>query len=462
MDQPTILAVLPRGEAIRNFVYSGSLDSLRPDHHLAVASVRPSADIWRLVEVVSDEAVELEAIREHPRVAQARALLDHAHTRYVWSEVHRFRATRRDHEAAERGTRIRTVGLRGFARIFGNRHGVQALSRLERSISARYPVAPTEASSLAARADVVFNGSHIHAPGATPVVAAGRAAGATTVAFLFSWDNLTSQGRLLDIYDRYLVWNESIRDDLLRIYPDIDPAHVHVTGTPQFDGHFDQRNHLSRDEWARSVGVDPARPVVLYSTGMPWLTPGEPHLVEQLADALAAMVDLGPPQLLVRVYAKDTTDQFDDLRRRRRDIVFAPPSWEPNFLTPLPIDSVMWASTLLHVAAGVNIASTVSLELAMFDKPVLNIAYTPPGVPRAHADFSRYYRFDHYRPVVAAGAVTLVHDAGDLASKTRDAIEHPDRQAVERRSLLEQFFGDRLDGGGGRRVAEALRHIAAK
>ncbi len=462
MDRPTTLAVLPRGEAIRNFVYTGCLASLRPEHHVTVASVHPSDEIWNVVTSAADDAVVLEPATEHPRVSQIRALLDHAHSRYVWSEVHRFRAERRDFEAKERGTRVRGAGLSAFARVTGSRSGVQLLSRVERSVSNRYPAPTSTASRAAESADIVFNGSHIHAPAATPVVASGRRSGATTVAFLFSWDNLTSQGRLLDIYDHFLVWNESIRDDLLRIYPHFDPARVHVTGTPQFDGHFDPRNHMSRQGWADLVGVDATRPVVLYSTGMPWLTPGEPYIVEQIADALATMSDLGSPQLLVRVYAKDTTDQFDDLRLRRRDIAFVPPSWEPNYLTPLPADSALWASTLLHVDAGINIASTVSLELAMFDKPILNIAYTPPGIPPAHADFSRYYRFDHYRPVVASGAVTLVDNASMLSTTIREAIEHPDRQAGVRKALLDQFFGHRLDGEGGLRVAAALRRIAGE
>ncbi len=160
--------------------------------------------------------------------------------------------------------------------------------------------------------------------------------------------------------------------------------------------------------WAKwFLSTDPARPIVLYATGMPNHMPGEDQLVEGIADLLGEMKSSGPPQLLVRVYAKDRSGRFEPLKRRRPDILFPAVPWEVNWLTPLPADLPFWTNTLRHSALGINVASTVSLELCMFDKPVINVGYNPPSVPEGELSYARYYRFDHYAPVVASGAVRL-------------------------------------------------------
>ena len=109
------------------------------------------------------------------------------------------------------------------------------------------------------------------------------------------------------------------------------------------------------------------------------------------------MKDAGSPQLLVRVYPKDRTGRFDDIKRRYPDVLFPKVAWEPNWLTPMPDDTCMLTNTLRHAAVGINVASTVSLELCMFRKPVINVAYNPPGID--------IYPFDYRRSTIS---ITIV------------------------------------------------------
>lgn len=457
---PTVVAVLPRGEAIRNFVYSRALEQLAPEVAVSVASVEPSPEIAHLLRCSFQGYTAIGPVEEDRRVRLARSLLDQAHGRHLWSEAARERWRRRGLEAETALARARRLTWRGAARTFASDRGLATLSRAERALSRRFPpAADPEALAAVQGADLVFNGSHIHSALATPYVGAARWSGVTTSTFLFSWDNLTSQGRILDMYDHFLAWNHDISADLLRIYPGISPDRVHVTGTPQFDFHFHPENCWERDRWAEVVGVDPARPVVLYTTGMPNHMPGEEEIVELVADQLAAMADLGAPQLLVRVYAKDRTGRFDALRARRPDIAFSPVPWLAEWLTPLPADSALWTSTLAHVACGVNVASTVSLELCMFDTPVVNVAFNPRSVPTAQIDYRRYYRFDHYAPVVASGAISLAETADALQHQVRTALSSPGTGQTGRARILEQMFGATLDGQSARRVAAVLRDL---
>src|SRR5205085_6898995 len=128
--------------------------------------------------------------------------------------------------------------------------GLGLLSRTERA-SSRWFNTNDEYVRLfsEAKPSLVFNGSHVHSRVALQAVQAAQWLGIPTATFIFSWDNLTSQGRIMLPYDYYLVWNNSIKNHLLDIYDSIRPEQVFVTGTPQFDSHFDKESYWSREEF---------------------------------------------------------------------------------------------------------------------------------------------------------------------------------------------------------------------
>ncbi len=103
-----------------------------------------------------------------------------------------------------------------------------------------------------------------------------------------------------------------------------------------------------------------------------------------------------------------------------------------------------------------NVASTVSLELCMFDRPVINIGFNPPGVPSHPVSFADYYSFDHYQGVVASGAVSVVGSIEDLVHEVRVSLRNPEARSLERRNLIEKMFGETLDGRSGERIRSAL------
>src|SRR3712207_4086295 len=175
---------------------------------------------------------------------------------------------------------------------------------------------------------------------------------------------------------------------------------------------------------------------------------------------LRGMGDLGAPQLLVRVYPKDLTGRFEELKRRCPDILFPRVPWEAAWLTPKPEDSYLLTNTLRHADAGINVASTVSLELCMFDKPVINVGYNPPGIDIGPIDYSRYYEFDHYRPIVESGAITVARSEDEMRAALRRALTAPQADGHARRALIRGMFGTALDGYAGLRVADRLVKLA--
>jgi hypothetical protein len=99
----------------------------------------------------------------------------------------------------------------------------------------------------------------------------------------------------------------------------------------------------------------------------------------------------------------------------------------------------------------------------MFDKPVINVAYLPAGVRLRpdEFDYTNYYAFEHYRPVVESGALTLARNEAEMPRLLRGALAARHERREERRDFIRGMFGDKLrDGRSAERVARTLLALA--
>ncbi len=461
--QRTVCAIVPRGEVLRNFEYSGVFEQIRSKAGLSLLSITTGSAIDK---DLANKYGRLLDLNEHPErwlVRYQREVLDVAHGKWLWSRAAQERWRLRDIEAVTLKQKLSRASKKALGLPLANPAGLRALSKAER-ISSKYLKKTDEYTQLFNRLkpSLVFNGSHIHSRNAIQAVQSAQWLGIPTATFIFSWDNLTSQGRITLPYDYFLVWNDELKGQLLEMYEWIKPENVFVTGTPQFDFHFRPEFYCTREEFCGSVGADPARPIVFYATGMANHMPGEPQIVEEIADMLNEYPEAERPQLLVRVYPKDQTGRFDELKARRTDILFPEVAWEAAWLTPKLEDSYALVNTLRHCAVGINVASTISLELCMFDKPVINVGYNPPSVPATELSFAEYYEYDHYKPVVDSGAVRVARSAREMNDLISQALIDPARASENRRKLIGNMFGATLDGSSAHRVADVLLDLAQR
>lgn len=311
---------------------------------------------------------------------------------------------------------------------------------------------------------LVFNGSHIHGRAGELPARVAHQMGIPTAGFIFSWDNLTSRSRIMVPYHNYLVWHQQMCDQLLLIYPRISPDRVFITGTPQFDFHFKPEFWLTREELCQRIGIDPARPFILYTTGITHHFPEEHRTVKLVIDLLQQMEIEPKPQLVVRTYVKGTSTEMKALAAQNiPDVVFPKVQWDDKWYMPAYEDLAIYTSLLRHAALGINAASTVSLELLMHDKPVINLDFDPPGsnLPPCLA-YHRHIMFDHYRPVAESGAVMVARSEEEMAAMLRRALSEPDEDAAAQKAFAQQMFGDMLDGRSGQRVAEKLLALAQR
>ncbi len=462
-EKPHVVIVAGRGEVLRNFLFSDTLPRLAEEARVTVLSVVDGEEYVGRFRHHTEEIIRLEEYPQPRTAAYLRTLVQNAHDRWQWSAVARNNWELRDRRAAANGGMWQRRLVKASARALAWRPALRALTALERQLAYRLrPTRRFDELFARIRPDLVFNGSQIHGMAAELPMRVAYRMGIPTAVFVFSWDNLTSQSRIMVPYGDYLVWHDGMRRELLELYPEVGADRVYAAGTPQFDYHFKPELQLGREELCRRIGVDPARPFVLYTTGIANHFFEEHHHVETVARLLGELQLPARPQLVVRTYAKGTSPEMRALAERGLpETVFPPVAWDERFQTPRYEDLAVYSSLLRHAALGINAASTVSLELMAFDKPVINLDFDPPGTDLPWClGFGRHIRFDHYRPVALSGAVMIARSVDDMKHMLRRGLSEPGADSDARRRFLADTFGDLLDGNAGRRIAERLLAIA--
>ncbi len=348
----------------------------------------------------------------------------------------------------------------------GRRGKAAARRRAFAELLRRHPVADAYRRRLEAwRASLVVAFS-LEGPREMALVEAANAAGIPTAVMIRSRDNLAAKIQHLPDAAAYLVWSDLTRSILLRLYPEVPEERVHVSGSPQFDRHLDPAFRLPREAYFRRVGLDPDRPLVVYTCATPALIPHEIDIVQGLADQVAdGRIRRGNQraQLLVRGHPRGFGSSYQLLREARSDVaVFPQPGPSPyhsaehesQVVKLILEDEPVHLATLAYQDVQLNVSGTMSVDSAILDRPIVNVYYDPPGVP-AGLSVRRFYDRSDYRPIVSSGGVRLAHSAEECVELVNRYLDEPALDAEGRRWIRETDCGP-LDGRAGERIAGVL------
>ena len=456
------LLLIPDGVSLRNFVLGDTAERLAREGEVVVWAAPPLP-----APVVGPDAPwsawgPLPPFYDRPLEAILRRTLEYAHLRWLNTAGARFNLAQPIPGGA-RQRLLRRVARAG-SRAFPGERGVATLAAAHTGVAHRRSEVEAVAARLAElRPDVVFC-AHQRQLSVLPVVLAARAAGIPTATFIFSWDNLTTKARVVAPFDHYLVWSELMATELRRFYPDVTADRVHVVGSPQFDPYAVAGLTASRAELCAELGLDPTRPIICFTGGDAGTCPDDPFHLGQLLTAVSSGAVAGSPQVVLRRAPVDPGDRYAPIRRSHPELVEAEPRWrhEPGagWSDAYPtMEDVRVLTSLTAVAdVNVNMASTMSIDFALRDTPVVNLGWDhDPEAGRADA----YYTFEHYRPVVELGAVRVARDVNELAAQLSAYLGDPSLDSTGRQALCDLELGAEV-GASSAAVVDALTSVSRR
>lgn len=336
-------------------------------------------------------------------------------------------------------------------------------SRLEQMLL-DYPRSPEAQLRLSAlRPDVLLTtGTFRYEEPA--IYAEARKLGIPSLAFITSWDNVSTKNRMVFKYDGYLVWSERMRQELHEFFPYTKSAPMYVVGAPQFDVFFQPRFYQSREEFCAEQGLRPDLPIILYALGSPNFLK-EHHGALFLAERLLRG-DLGDAQMLVRPHPLHDNGREAQMLSNFGERIVVQRTGQTGTAVPARSQDEKqikeWINTFRHADVVINLSSTVAIDAAIYDKPVVNLDYDPqPSQADQQLIKDINHRWTHFKPIAESGGVWLTKNPAETLEAVQTYLKHPELHR-ERRRWMAEFVCGYLDGRCGERMAESLLEFTAR
>ena len=278
-------------------------------------------------------------------------------------------------------------------------------------------------------------------------------------ASILSFDNITTRGWWAVRFDRYMVWNRYNAAELRRSYPEIPDADIEIVGAPQFDFYWNGAFCWTEAEWRRELSLPPDRPVILFAGGYYFCAPHEPRFLQQIDDAIESGEIPHNPVILFRNHPIDPIERWLPVLQRAKNIVYDDPFPKGRIRghSNMPVRDIQkLASCLFHSAVHINIASTMAVDGAIFDRPQIAPAYDDTPEAKYERTSKELYLQEHYLPITKSGGLEVVYSRGGLIEAVRSALEQPHRLAEGRKRLVREIC-TYDDGRATERVARSVR-----
>lgn len=462
MRAPTVLLNNYHGLAIRNFGHTRFPQAVAQHGRLVVLSDSDGPEC----EQVDFGAERLEMPLHHETAFESLLLFLRKDTffRHHRVETHLLKEARLQRRPVQRipSLLLRTLpGLTKFRvldRIYGRRmRALPATRRLARKLEAHRP-------------GVFLDILHNNTSGSV-LRAAADLAGIRTCGFIQSWDKLTTKYPIHGEYDRYLVWSEAMKTELLRLYPWVRPEQVVPTGSPQFDYYYNPDYLLTRSELCHRLSLDPHRPILTYTTVSVGYSSGEERVLELLIQALLRLRGRAMPNVVIRPRPNPLTPNQDRFRSLER---LAPgrvrvmnAGWSirnsydgvNSWGIPDEEDMVRYTSLMRHTDVGLAISSTTVLEWLLCDRPVVNICFNPDE-PAEPDPASRWMvGFTHYRAIREGPGVAFTEGLMPALRAITRYLDNPSLHAEGRQVMRQQLLGWQ-DGRSAEHVAGRVLELA--
>lgn len=267
-----------------------------------------------------------------------------------------------------------------------------------------------------------------------------------------SWDNLTNKGAIRLIPDRVFVWNADQIEEAVTLHG-VPRERVVMTGAQIFDHWFSWKPSRTREAFCQTVGLDPARPIILYLGSSAFIAPSEAEFGIRWLTALRAAADeqVAGANILIRPHPSNATQWGGlDLELWPHTAVWPPPGvdyFAPEFKHDF-YDSLHFSTAVV----GVN--TSAQIEAAIVGRIVCTVA----AADFVHSQAGTL----HFQHLVDGGLVEIARDLTEHVRHLGELLRGGGAQAERSRRFVERFvrpFG--LDQPGTPRLASAIVDLAA-
>ncbi|WP_317164207.1 UDP-glycosyltransferase [Algibacter sp. L3A6] len=286
---------------------------------------------------------------------------------------------------------------------------------------------------------------------------AAKDLGIPTVTFVYSWDNVPKAMQVVNT-DYYCVWSDHMKREVLQYYPFVKESQVFVTGTPQFEPHYDTSLKQSRADFFKHYNLDVNKKYICYSGDDETTSPLDQYYLEDLANAVRRLNAKG--ENLGIIYRKcpvDFTDRYNAVIENNKDIIeVLNPIWKQvgsqwNQVLPAKEDFKMLYNVCEHSEFVTNVCSSTVFDFVAHDKACIYYNYEQPQLKKGIRDIGQNYNYVHFRSMPSSEAAVFCKDKNDLEGLVKQILDGQLSNVEEGKKWYEVIVG--------KTPTEASKHI---
>lgn len=292
-----------------------------------------------------------------------------------------------------------------------------------------------------------------------------------TMAAIVGWDNPSSYAIRGAPLDYVTCWSQLQKDEL--VYgSDWDPQRVHIGGIPSYDGYLRREWLLPKEAYFKLHGLDSSRKLISYACSFVHFAPNYPN-VEALAKLVCSDALAEPSQLLVRLHPSHFQDK-PRIFAEERERIFALEKQYPHVHVVKPVamggslgyyggeDMDEKSSMMAHSDVLVTVYSTMVVETAVHDTPIVAAVIDTPGGWNAPKKFSlslkKIGNWPTHKRFREARAGRVAENEVQLREILSAYLRNPQLDSAERRKFTEDEITF-TDGNSGKRTAEFILKV---
>lgn len=298
-----------------------------------------------------------------------------------------------------------------------------------------------------------------------------------TASLMLSWDNSTTRGYPGCKSDYVIAWTELMKNELVEL-SDISSKKVFIAGSAQFDHYFNDLN-VTKENFIDKFKLNKEKKILFFATRGPNTYASNGDIIQKICEAINKE-EIKKAQLIVRVhplhynsekidYYKSLFKQYEDLQIKYKDILHINyPSFkskENNFFfnkeNTIDLHSFIYFSDVI-----INVFSTVMIEGAIFNKPLINVCYQKNSVFYNDNLKSRYdikidFQQDHNQRLLKTGGIYNCLNDEELIKNINHSINFPNELSKMREQIVINEVGPNK-GNASKNISKLIYEFANK
>ncbi len=268
-------------------------------------------------------------------------------------------------------------------------------------------------------------------------IEAAKSLNIPTACFIFSWDNLPKATIVVEA-DYYLVWSKHMKNELLFYYPGINEKRVIITGTPQFEGHFNDDYKKTKEEFFKEYNLSLDKNYICFSGDDVTTSPNDPYYLQDTAQAVKDLNNKGYNiAIIFRRCPVDFSDRYNSVIEAYKDIIIPiSPKWQQagsmwNAIMPTKADTELLVNTAKHTDLVINVGSSMVFDYVCHENPCAFINYDSEERNHATWNIEHIYKYVHFQSMPDKKAVYWLNAKDGIADVIENAISKNNKETLK-------------------------------